>query len=186
MRRIRRSRIAIRSGRQRSAVSAISGSIVAMPRRRVAGQRRREVAKRVGRRIGIRPLQREERFGRALDVAAADVPLIQDLQRRLARAMALILLARARHDAVAGGRVSCADDRRHLDRGDGRLAPLVRRPLAGARQRLLHRIRREHAERHRHAGGAGRRRQPVGHRRRDELHVRRLARIRQPRQMMAS
>ena len=77
------------------------------PRRRVAGQRRGELAQRVGRRIGVGPLPREKRLGRAVDVAAADVPLIQDLQRRLARAMTGILLARARHDA-AGGRVSCA------------------------------------------------------------------------------
>ena len=77
------------------------------PRRRVAGERRGELPQRVGRRIGVRPLPREKRLGRAVDVAAADVPLIQDLQRRLARAMSVILLARARHD-VAGGRVSWA------------------------------------------------------------------------------
>src|SRR5205814_7001704 len=73
------------------------------------GQRRGEQAKRVRRRVGVRPLQREKRPDGPRHVAAADVPLIKDLQRRLPRAMALILPARAPHEPVGdGGRVNCA------------------------------------------------------------------------------
>ena len=92
-------------------------------RRRLARQRRRELAQRLGRRIGVGPLPAEKRLDRALDVAAADVPLIQDLQRRLARAMPGILPRRASRLGRRPGELR--HDRGHLDgRGRG-LMPLV-------------------------------------------------------------
>ena len=61
IRRISRSSTAIRSGRQRSAVSAISGSI-SLSRSTVSrASAVANVAQVVGRRIGVRPLQIEER-----------------------------------------------------------------------------------------------------------------------------
>ena len=63
----------------------------------------------------------EERLGRAVDVAAADLPLIEDLQRRFARAVARIFLhARGPRAHASLGRracrVSCATTVGHLDR----------------------------------------------------------------------
>ena len=56
-----------------------------------------------------------------------------------------------------------------------RFPPLVRRTIHGALERFFGRVRGQHAERHRHAGGAGGGGQPVRDRRGDVLEVRRRA-----------
>src|SRR5262249_27666024 len=69
-----------------------------------------------------------------------------------------------------------AIERRHLDRGVRRLAPLVvLRPVTGTRGRLLHRVGRQHTEGHWHARVPRRDHDPVRHRGRDVVEVRRLA-----------
>ena len=62
-----------------------------------ARQRRGERSDLVGRRVVVRPLQLEVGFDGAVDIAAADVPLIQDLERRLAGAAAAISSSTAVH-----------------------------------------------------------------------------------------
>ena len=66
--------------------------------------------------------------------------------------------SRAAAHARAGCPVSCATTTAISIGGGRRFPPLVGRALAGALQRLLDRVRRQHAERHRHAGRAGGRR----------------------------
>ena len=137
---------------------------------------RGEGAQVVGRRLGVRPLQRRRTCRRRCRRrVAADVPLIEDLQRRLAGPMARVLPCTCHGYAGVACQRQLRDDRRHLDRRGRRLPPLVAAAVAGARQRLLDRVGRQHAERHRHAGRRRRRREPVRHRRRDVLEVRRLA-----------
>src|SRR6185436_3411532 len=66
-------------------------------------QRRRELAQIVGR-FSIGPLVLEKRLGGPGDIAACELPLIQDLQRRFARAVAAIFLL---HAWRTPGRDSC-------------------------------------------------------------------------------
>src|SRR5204862_1131491 len=77
------------------------------PGDRIARQPRRERPQLVGRRIDVGPLQREERLGRVLDVAAPDFPLIEDLQRGLTGAVARIL-PRSRHRATSSARAGAS------------------------------------------------------------------------------
>ena len=94
-----------------------------------------------------------------LDVARADVPLIQDLQRRLAGAVARVL-PRARHRLRSSASPAASAARQPPPSRSP--PPPLRAPcstaLARARQRLLDRVGRQHAERHRHAGRRRRRR----------------------------
>src|SRR5581483_5262937 len=75
------------------------------PRDRVVRERGRERAQRVRRRRLVGPLELEERPRGAIDRRLADLPLIENLQRRLARAMPRVL---SFHDRGAGGLVNAA------------------------------------------------------------------------------
>ena len=91
----------------------------------------------VGGRIGVRPLQREERLGGAgrrrrgrspTDTGSAAPPRGRDgADRPCARAPSAL------RPGACARRVELRDDRRHLDRGDRRLPPLVRRSRRRAR-----------------------------------------------------
>ena len=93
---------------------------------------------------------------------APDLPLVEHLHRRFARAMTRLLRADARSTPLGARRhaadsfVELAKQRRHLDGGQRRFAPLVAGAVAGPLHRLLLGHRRQHAERHRYAGRGGR------------------------------
>ena len=142
MRRIRRSITAMRSGRQRSAVSAMSGSIDASRSTVSRGERGREgrAARRDGGLSSGHCSSKNVSTAR-VDVGAADLPLIQDLQRRLARAAPAVFAQRAclPRGSRAGPPRQLSRDRRHLDGRRRRFPSLVRGPSHRARQRLLDR-----------------------------------------------
>ena len=114
------------------------------------------------------------------DVVLADFPLIQHLHGRLPGAMPRPMsepesagVGCSYVDAVVALRLTKRPlQRRHFHSRDRRFPPLVGRPVHRTIERLFHRVGREHAERHRHAGcrrGLG---DAVRARRRDVLEVR--------------
>ena len=174
IRRIRRSRTAIRSGRQRSAVSAISGSISSS---RAAVSRARSVAN--ARRSSAGGSASGHCRSKKVSAVLHDVAM-----RRYPTDTGSAAPPRG-----PGGAGPCAraprlgprrglprqlrDNLRHFNRRHGGFVALVAGAFTGARQRFLDRVGGQHAERHRHAGrrrGVG---QPMRHRRRDVFEVRR-------------
>ena len=130
IRRISRSSTAIRSGRHRSAVSAISGSIVVEPLDRVARQGRRRTRaarRRAGRRSATaerrtcRPRSSRRRGRCPTDTGSAAPPRARggagSLRRRAIGSVPGVGLAR-----------QLRDDLGHLNRGDRRLVSLVAGP----------------------------------------------------------
>ena len=67
----------------------------------VVREPRSERAQVFGRRIGVRPLLAEQRVGRAIDIVPSDLPVIENLQRRLARTVAPIPRSHVRNSAGA-------------------------------------------------------------------------------------